>query len=110
MRSIYVNVPFVGEAHVEINGVTHARKGYLIDAALNPGCVEFWAGPVHLTLDAPRKRPSLVFVAVLVAVALFIEPQTTALARLMDRISTLATEQAPHGANMTLEPTYPSAQ
>lgn len=94
MRSIYVNVPFVFEAHVELHGVTRARKGYLIDAAINPGCVELWAGPVHLTLDAPRKRPSLLVVAGLLLVALYTEPPSIDLSDLLDAFSALTTEQS----------------
>lgn len=109
MRSFYVNVPFIFEAHVELHGVTRARKG-LLDAALNPGCVELWAGPVHLTLDAPRKRPSMLFVAGAVMVALFMKPPSDAIAALVDDISAAVTEQARSPQVIALEIFYPSAQ
>lgn len=109
MRSFYVNVPFLFEAHAEIHGETRARRG-LFDAAINPGCVELWAGPVHLTLDAPRKRPSLLFVAGAVVVALFVKPPTEAIVALVDDISAAVTEHSRSPEVIALEIFYPSAQ
>lgn len=109
MRSFYVNVPFIGEAFVEVGGITRPRKGFF-DAAKNPGCVELWAGSMHLTLDAPRKRPSLIFALALAGAALFVEPPVDI--KMADWLffSAADKEQNDGAAVVALEITYPSTQ
>nr|WP_047577304.1 hypothetical protein [Methylobacterium sp. ZNC0032] len=109
MRSFYVNVPFIGEAFVEVGGITRPRQGFF-DAAKNAGCVELWAGSMHLTLDAPRKRPSLIFALALAGVALFVEPPVEF--KLIDWLTFSAAdkEQIATAMVVALEITYPSTQ
>ena len=99
MRSIYINVPFVGELYAELGGVTRARDGRLFDAAKSPGCVELWAGSLHLTLDGPRRRPSLTFLIAAVGLALLIDAQPVP-----------ATEQIHKDVVEGLEFSYPTPQ
>ncbi len=107
MKSIYLNVPFVGELFAEVGGVTRARNGRLFDAAKSPGCFELWLGSLHLTLDAPRRRPSLLFVGGVVLLALMVDPAYVGFAAEKNRITY---EQSDKDTVLALEFSYPRPQ